>query len=537
MGQNMVGILQWFLDNRDLNLNEGDTVTFRYAELLKADSTLYVDNLRSAECTDRYIASYLTDFHTFRPIFVYHGFRYVEISGLTTAPNIEDFTGLVMYDEMPMTGNFETSNEVINAVYRNATWGIRGNYRSMPTDCPQRDERMGWTGDRTSGCYGESYIFDNHALYAKWLQDLEDCQFDNGALSDVAPAYWRNYTDNMTWPGAFITVANMLYVRFGDLRPIEQHYDAMKRWMLHMKKYYLKDGILIRDTYGDWCVPPESPELIHTKDTNRMTWPGNLSTPYYYLYCHLMKGFASLLGQYADTAFFQNEMDFVRSAYNARYLDTLTGRYDHNTVTANILPLAFSMVPKELEEKVFANIIDKTLNDFDGHVSTGVVGIQQLMHTLTNYGRGDLALKIATDTTYPSWGYMVKNGATTIWELWNGDTGDPAMNSGNHVMLLGDLIPWYYEYLGGIRGFNGYNNIILKPYPLDGLDYVKCSYRSVSGLIESRWRRKENRFEWDILIPPNTTAEVWLPTKDGYQRQHLCSGRHHLCYDYNYPIY
>ena len=537
MGQNMVGILQWFLDNRDLNLNEGDTVTFRYAELLKADSTLYVDNLRSAECTDRYIASYLTDFHTFRPIFVYHGFRYVEISGLTTAPNIEDFTGLVMYDEMPMTGNFETSNEVINAVYRNATWGIRGNYRSMPTDCPQRDERMGWTGDRTTGCYGESYIFDNHALYAKWLQDLEDCQFDNGALSDVAPAYWRNYTDNMTWPGAFITAANMLYVRFGDLRPIEQHYDAMKRWMLHMKKYYLKDGILIRDTYGDWCVPPESPELIHTKDTNRMTWPGNLSTPYYYLYCHLMKGFASLLGQYADTAFFQNEMDFVRSAYNARYLDTLTGRYDHNTVTANILSLAFDMVPEGMEEKVFANIIDKTLNDFDGHVSTGVVGIQQLMHTLTNYGRGDLALKIATDTTYPSWGYMVKNGATTIWELWNGDTGDPAMNSGNHVMLLGDLIPWYYEYLAGIRGFNGYNNIILKPYPLDGLDYVNCSYNSVSGRIESNWRRKENRFEWDILIPPNTTAEVWLPTKDGYQRQHLCSGRHHLSYDYNYPIY
>ncbi len=522
MGQNMVGVISMWL----YDMQPGDTITFRYAETLNSDSTLYTDNLRSAECTDRYIAAGETDHWC--PMFTYHGFRYVEISGLRFKPMYSSINGHVLYDEMPFTGSFETSDSIINAVYRNAKWGIRGNYRSMPTDCPQRDERMGWTGDRTSGCYGESYIFDNHALYAKWLQDLEDCQFENGALSDVAPAYWRNYTDNMTWPGAFITVADMLWLRFGDFRPIEQHYDAMKRWMLHMKKYYLKDGILVRDTYGDWCVPPESPELIHTRDTNRMTWPANLSTPYYYLYCKIMKGFAAKIGNYADTAYFQNEMDFARSAYNARYLDTLTGRYDHNTVTANILPLSFGMVPDGMEEKVFGNIIDKTEGDFGGHVSTGVVGIQQLMTTLTNYGRGDLALRIATDTTYPSWGYMVKKGATTIWELWNGDTGDPAMNSGNHVMLLGDLIPWYYSYLGGIRGYNGYSRIILKPYPLEGLDYVNCSYSSVSGRIVSNWKRKGDQFEWNILIPANRTAEVWLPTKDGYELLKLTSGRHHL---------
>jgi len=533
MGQNMVGVLQ-VNDISSLLAKKSDgtgtdTITFRYAELLTADSTLYIDNLRSAECTDRYIAfaKYELPWH---PQFVYHGFRYVEISGLPegSKPVLSDFTGLVLYDQMASTSTFETDNPVINAVHRNAFWGIRGNYRSMPTDCPQRDERMGWTGDRTTGCYGESFLFNNHRLYAKWLQDLEDCQWPNGQLSDVAPAYWRNYTDNMTWPGAFVTVADMLYTRFGDLEPVRTHYDAMKRWLLHMKKYYLKDGILIRDTYGDWCVPPESPELIHTRDTNRMTWPANLSTPYYYLYCKLMKGFAAKIGNYADTAYFENEMDFVRSAYNARYLDTLHGCYSNNTVTANLLPLAFGMVPEELEDKVFANIIDKTLDDFGGHVSTGVVGIQQLMTTLTEHGRGDLALRIATDTTYPSWGYMVKHGATTIWELWNGDTGDPSMNSGNHVMLLGDLIPWYYSYLGGIRGFNGYSRIILKPYLLEGLRRVTCSYNSVSGRIESNWRRKGDVFEWDILIPPNRTAEVWLPTADGYELLKLGSGRHHL---------
>ncbi len=523
MGQNMVGVLDLDL----FDTQSGDTIILRYAETLASDSTLYTANLRSAECTDRFIAK--GGRYCWHPRFTYHGFRYVEISGLRYTPELDDFTGRVLYDEMPFTGTFETSNEIINAVYRNATWGIRGNYRSMPTDCPQRDERMGWTGDRTTGCYGESYIFDNHRLYAKWLQDLEDSQLENGSLPDVAPAYWRNYTDNMTWPGAFITVADMIWRRFGDFRTVEQHYDAMKRWMLHMKKYYLKDGILIRDTYGDWCVPPESPELIHSQDTNRITWPACLSTPYYVRYCGIMGGFATNLHREDDVKYFKNEINTVTKAYNARYFDSVSGCYANNTVTANILPLAFWMVGPDYEHSVLEHIVEKTEKDFVGHVSTGVVGIQHLMRTLTDYGRGDLALRMATDTTYPSWGYMVKNGATTIWELWNGDTGDPAMNSGNHVMLLGDLIIWYYEYLGGIRPLApGYSKIMLKPYPIKGLDYANCSYQSVSGLIKSKWKRNGNRFEWEILIPANTTAEVWLPTAEGYQKQTLGSGKHRL---------
>ena len=526
MGQNMVGVIE--VVGNQWSVNSGDTIIFRYAETLNSDSTLYIDNLRSAECTDRYIAVGPIE-KFWHPEFVYHGFRYVEISGLPAGnkPKVQDFVGLVLYDKMPMTGSFECSNEIMNAVYRNATWGIRGNYRSMPTDCPQRDERMGWTGDRTTGCYGESYIFDNHRLYAKWLQDLADCQFENGSLSDVAPAYWRNYTDNMTWPGAFITVADMLYTRFGDIRPIQQHYDAMRLWMLHMKKYYLKDDILIRDTYGDWCVPPESPELIHTRDTNRMTWPANLSTPFYCYLAGKMAHFADLLGRGNDADFFRNEITTVTAAYNAKYLDTTTGRYDHNTVTANILPLAFGMVPENLEEKVFANIIDKTVNEFDGHVSTGVVGIQQLMRTLTEYGRGDLALKLASNDTYPSWGYMVRQGATTIWELWNGDTGDPSMNSGNHVMLLGDLIIWYYEYLGGIRALEpGYHRIMFKPTFVEGLDYVNCTYRSICGQIESHWKRVDDQIEWNIVVPANTSAEVYIPTTNDYHIETVGSGKH-----------
>ena len=537
MGQNMVGVL----DMKMRGQQAGDMITLRFAELLTPDSILYTANLRGAECTDRYIVTNNSQLSTdsqlstlnsklhWHPMYVYHGFRFVEISGLREQPNLEDFEGLVFYDEMPVTGSFETSNEIINAVYHNAYWGIRGNYRSMPTDCPQRDERMGWTGDRTTGNYGESYIFDNHQLYAKWLSDAEDCQWDNGSLPNVIPPYWRGYTDNMTWVGAVVTVADMLYTRFGDFEPVRQHYDALKKWILHMKNDYMRAGLMPRDTYGDWCMPPESLELIHSKDPKRITDATVLSTPFYCYLCGKLAKFAEVLGFDDDVAFFQQEITTTTVAFNDKYFNRVTGVYANNTVTANILPLWFGMVPKGLEDKVMNSIIDKTMNECGCHVSTGVVGIQQLMRALTEYGHGDLAFKIASNDTYPSWGYMYRNGATTIWELWNGNTANPAMNSGNHVMLLGDLILWEYEYLGGIRAMEpGYSKIQLKPYPIEGLDFVNCAYNSVSGRIESNWKREGNRFEWDFVIPANTTAEVCLPNANGYEVKTYGSGSYHL---------
>lgn len=531
MGQNMVGVL--YVDNKHFaGLECGDTVMFRYAETLNPDSTLFTKNLRSAECTDYYIAGKTPVNDWWKPMFVYHGFRYVEITGLhgNLPTNLEwGFIGLPMYDEMPMTGEFITSNKIINAVYKNATRGIRGNYRSMPTDCPQRDERMGWTGDRTTGNYGESYIFNNHQLYAKWLTDGEDSQWNNGSLPNVIPPYWRGYTDNMTWPGAMVTVTDMLYTRFGDVEPIRQHYAAWKKWMLHMKNDYMRAGLMPRDTYGDWCMPPESLELIHSNDATRITDATVISTPFYCYLCGKMAKFAEILGFDEDVTFFQKEITTSTIAFNDKYFNRVTGVYANNTVTANILPLWFGMVPKGLEDKVMESIINKTMNECGGHVSTGVIGIQQLMRCLTEYGHGDLALKIASNDTYPSWGYMYRNGATTIWELWNGNTADPAMNSGNHVMLLGDLILWEYEYLGGIRALEpGYSKIQLKPYPIEGLDVVNCAYNSVSGRIESHWKREGNRFEWDIVIPANTTAEICLPTADGYEVKTYGSGKYHL---------
>jgi len=531
MGQNMVGLI----DMKVRDQQPGDVITLRFAELLKDDSTLYTANLRSSENIDHYIVANNSKLSTlnsqlqWHPMFVYHGFRYVEISGLRETPTMDDFEGWVIYDEMPVTGSFETSNEVINAVYKNAYWGIRGNYRSMPTDCPQRDERMGWTGDRTTGNYGESYIFGNHQLYAKWLTDGDDSQKENGSLANVIPPYWRGYTDNMTWPGAMVTVTDMLYTRFGDVEPIRQHYDAWKKWIVHMKDDYMRGGLMPKDTYGDWCMPPESLELIHSNDPNRITESTVISTPFYCYLCGKMAKFAELLGYTEDVDFFNQEITTSTIAFNDKYFNRVTGVYANNTVTANILPLWFGMVPKGLEDKVMESIIDKTMNECGGHVSTGVIGIQQLMRCLTEYGHSDLALKIASNDTYPSWGYMVRSGATTIWELWNGNTADPAMNSGNHVMLLGDLILWEYEYLGGIRAMEpGYSKIQLKPYPIEGLDFVNCAYNSVSGRIESNWKRNGNHFEWDFIIPANTTAEVYVPTADGYEVRTYGSGKYFL---------
>lgn len=506
MGENMVGWLR--IKGRG---EAGDTVVLRFAETLREDGGLYRDNLRGAEVTDTYIVKddRPYDWH---PAFTYHGFRYAEVSGLRTAPAPSDFEGQVFYDAMAPTGRFETSDPVINQVARNAYRGIRGNYRGMPTDCPQRDERMGWFGDRTTGCYGEAYWFDNHLLYAKWLQDIEDTQTEAGSLPDVAPAFWDIRSDNVTWPGVFVTAADMLYRQYGDAAPVRTHYPAMRKWMLYMKDRYGRDGLIEKDTYGDWCMPPESLELIHSQDPSRITAGAVLSTAVFYHLCTLMETFAPLAGVPDDAALWQEEAAAAKAAFNREFFHTDEGFYANNTVTANILPLWFGMVPEGKEDAVFRHIVEKTEGEFDSHVSVGVVGIQQLMRTLTEFGRPDLAFHLASDTTYPSWGYMAESGATTIWELWNGNTADPAMNSGNHVMILGDLLVWDFGYLGGIRPSGpGYKTFELRPVVPEGLSFVNCSYDSMYGRIESAWRVTGKRFAWTFTVPANTAATVWLP--------------------------
>ncbi|MDI3321143.1 alpha-L-rhamnosidase [Pinibacter soli] len=508
MGQNMAGWIKLRVRGK-----AGDSVVLRFGESLKPDGELYTRNLRDAISTDKYILKGKGP-EEWRPSFVYHGFRFVEISNYPGIPSVADFEGDVVYDGINTISIFETSNQTINQVYKNAWWGIASNYKGMPIDCPQRNERMPWLGDRATGAYGESFIFDNAKLYAKWLDDIEAAQKPDGAIPDVAPAYWNYYSDNVTWPGTYFLIADMLYHQFGDAKPIEKHYPSMKKWMEYMRSKYMKNDLITKDKYGDWCVPPESKELIHSKDSLRNTDGVLIATASYYRLLTLMKGFATMLGKTDDVAEYDSLGEKIKIAFNNQFFDKNTNRYSNNTVTANLLPLYFGMVPEQYRQQVFSNITDKIVKENNSHISTGVIGTQWLMRGLTYNGQADIAYTLASNKDYPSWGYMVENGATTIWELWNGNTANPEMNSQNHIMLLGDLIVWYYENLAGIKSDDkqvAFKKIIMKPSFVKGLDYANASYLSMYGTIKSSWKRNSNAIEWNVVVPPNCKAEIHFP--------------------------
>jgi len=515
LGQNFAGWLKIKVRGK-----RDDKVTMKFAESLQPDGELYRENLRDAKATDVYTLKGEGE-ETWNPDFVFHGFRYVEITGYPGTPSINDFVGEVVYDDMKTIGSFETSNQMVNQIYKNAYWGIRSNYKGMPIDCPQRNERQPWLGDRATGAYGESFIFDNEKLYAKWLDDIQESQTAEGSIPDVAPNFWYYYKDDVTWPATYLMVAEMLYNQFADKRVIEKHYPSMKKWMDYMKNKYLPTAqagmhnyLFSKDSYGDWCVPPESPELIHTKDSSRITNPELLASATYYHLLQLMQRFATLTGRKTDEKEFAALAVKIKDAFNNAFYNKQTKNYSNNTITANILPLAFKMVPDGQEENVFKHIVEKTMDENNGHISTGVIGTQWLMRWLTYYGRVDIAYRLATVATYPGWGYMVANGATTIWELWNGNTANPKMNSQNHVMLLGDLIIWMYEDLAGIKALSlepGFKAIEMKPTFVDSLSYVKASYHSKYGIIKSEWENSDTKFSWRITVPCNSKALVYVP--------------------------
>lgn len=477
---------------------------------------LYTENLRSAEATARYVADGKSV--DWAPEFTYYGFRYVEITGVKHLSESNISRELIAdkmndcYTTFSITDR--DGNDMLNRIVANARRGIRSNYKGMPIDCPQRDERMPWLGDRTTGCLGESYLLNQHALYTKWVADIRDGQHADGRISDVTPAYWRLYNTNITWPAALPFSCDMLYRQYGDIQPFADSYAAIKKFLVMIRKSNWKDGLVPYDRYGDWCVPPESPKLVHSKDPARKTDGQLLSSLYYYYLCKMMARYARLLrGHENDVKYFDAEAATTHEAINRTYLKD--GNYSNGTVTANLLPLAMNLVPKEHEAEVRKNLLTTIIDKNDMHLSAGVIGIQWLMRYLSSIGKTDVAYQMAITDTYPGWGYMVKNGATTIWELWNGNTANPSMNSGNHVMLLGDLLPWCYEYLGGIRPCyqqSGFKHIILQPdFTVDRIAGVTVSHPSPYGTIRSSYTHQNGLYIWTVSIPANTTAEVHLP--------------------------
>jgi len=513
MGQNMVGWCRLAVRG-----SAGTAITLRHAERLKPDGTLYTDNLRTAKATDIYTTSGKGR-EIYEPRFTYHGFRYVEVTGFPGKPTLASLTGRVVNDDLATAGEFTCSQPMINKIYRNIVWGVRGNYRSIVTDCPQRDERQGWLGDRSEESKGETYLFETVALYAKWAQDMADAQKDNGGIPDVCPPYWELYRDNVTWPSTAVIVPGTLMNQYADTGVIARQYPSMVKWIDHMSGY-ITNGIIAKDNYGDWCVPPEDPKIIHSKDPARKTSSQILATSFFYHDLKLMAGYATLLNQNADVERFNQLAEQLKTAFNEKLYNPQKGYYGNGSQTACVLPLAFDLVPAAERERVINHLVEKITIETKGHIGTGLVGGQWLNRVLTASGRADLAYTFVTNTTYPSWGYMVEHGATTVWELWNGDTADPAMNSGNHVMLVGDLVIWLYENLAGIKPDSaqpGFKHILMQPQLVGDLKFVKASHRSPFGVIESEWQRSGDNFDWRITIPPNSTATVYLPASSANQ--------------------
>ena len=525
-GQNMAGWVRMKVRTGAA----GDTIRMRYSELLTADGKeLNVAGFRDAQSTDTYICNGKEQGREWSARFSTHGFRYIEVTGYKN-PQLSDFTAELIYDEMENTGTFECSNPLFNQIFHNAWWGIASNYKGMPLDCPQRNERQPWLGDRTMTAWSECFLFGNRQLYAKWMKDICDSQREDGSLPDMSPAYYNYYTDDITWPVALPVICDMLYEQYGDVQPIKDSYKTLVKWMAYMKKEYKNDKNLItKFKFGDWCMPPESLELIHAQDPARQTDKGLIVTAYYYKTLNLMAKFARLLGHESEAKSYESEATGVLKAFNDTYLTVKKGTspapghwlypdsifYGNNTVTANVLPLAFGMIPAEYQHEVEKNIIAK-INATKEHVSWGLIGGSWIMRELTRMGRGDVAYVINNQKTYPSFGYMIEQGATTIWELWNGDKASPKMNSANHVMQLGDLLAWYYKDLAGIApGKPGYKEILMRPdFSIEELDYVNASYMTPYGKVTSNWKKTLMVLDWDIAVPCNTTALVYLPTLD-----------------------
>jgi len=507
MGQNMVGWLQIKVKGQ-----KGKQLKMRFAESLQENGELFTANLRNAKCTDLYTFK-SSEQEIWEPTFAYRGFRYIELSGLNYTPNLSDFVGKMIYDKMNTAGTFETSNALINQIFKNAWWGIAGNYKGIPIDCPQRNERMPWLGDRGAVAHGENFLFDNGKFYAKWLQDIRNAQKEDGAIPDVAPAFWRYYSDNMSWPGSIVLITEMLYKQTADVNAVTDNYPAIKKWLRYMQNRYMKDYILTKDSYGDWCMPPVTIEAGRGKSADKKYPSELISTAYYYHFTQVMMEFSKISGNDSDYKEFKTLGDKIKAAFNLKFYNE-KGFYGNNNLTDNIIPLYFGMVPEKHIEQVFKNIVYTVEVTNKGHLSNGLVGVQWLMRCLNDYGRPDLAFTIATQKTYPSWGYMIDNGATTIWELWNGNTADPKMNSQNHVMMLGDLLIWYYENLAGIKTeIPAFKKISMKPEMITGLDHVNASYQSSYGLIKSDYTKTAGKFIWKVSIPANTRATLYIPAK------------------------
>jgi len=500
MGQNMVGRVRVKLSGEC-----GTIVRLRFAEVLQPDGTLYVQNLRGARQTDEYIMRG-EGVEEYEPLFAFHGFRYVEVSGYSGPFDSGSIVGRVMESETEQIGTMETGSLMVNQLIKNIDWGQRGNFLSVPTDCPQRDERLGWLGDAQVFVRTAAYNRDVAPFFIKWMADVRDAQTAMGSFPNVAPLLVMDGDGAPAWGDAGVIVPWTIYLMYGDRSILEASYDSIAKWLK-----YIEEGnpdLIWRErssyNFSDWLsIEAQTPADV-------------LSTAYFAYDALLASRIAGILGKTEDAQRFHTLFTRIRAAFNREFVSP-DGVVTGETQTCYLLALQMDLL-SEQHRHLAARYLVEDIERCGWHLSTGFVGVGYLCPVLSRIGRSDVAYHLLLNETFPSWGYSIKHGATTIWERWDGWTDhngfqDASMNSFNHYSL-GSIGEWLFRCSAGIdveHDGAGFRSFILKPYPDERIGFMRASYRSPYGTIESSWEVVNREMNWKIVVPANTTATLHVP--------------------------
>ena len=489
----------------------GSKITLKYAETLHENGFINQDNLRNAKAEDIYIMNGSGE-EDWEPAFTYHGFRFVQIEGLPQDPGDYEITIKVVRSSVKRTGQFSCSNHLLNEINQMVVNTEASNLYSIPTDCPQRDERMGWLNDLTVRIEQAVYNFNLCLFYSKFITDIGDTQSKDGAITCVAPfRFGMRPADPVC--ASYLILSEKCYEFYGNKKMVEDNYKGMKAWVdfLYSKT---ENGIVSYSYYGDWCPPKEFLMDPDGSGVSRDT-PGKMMSTGYLYYCsRLLSKMAEITGAEEDVSRYKKIADDTRLAFNREYWNEETGGYASNNQASNSFALYLGMADARRKERVVTNLVNDVKNH-DYHLTTGNLCTKYLLETLTENGFAEVAYKIATQTTYPSWGFMLANGATTLWERWEYLTGD-AMNSHNHPMM-GSVGSWFYKYvLGIVPDFEhpGFGHFTVKPYIFKDLTHAEGELDTVKGLIKTSWRKDGKNLCLDLTIPANSNSTLYLPAKN-----------------------
>jgi len=507
MGQNFAGMVRIKVRGK-----AGQKIRIRHAERLNPDGTIYTANLRSVRAMDTYVCRGDEDGEWWQPRFTFHGFQYVEVTGYPGKLTAEDLIGIPVSSDTPVVGSVECSDKMVNKLFNNIYWTQRMNFIDIPTDCPQRDERLGWTGDAQIYVRTASMICDTQSFFTKWLVDLNDAQREDGQYPMVAPLKSAGVSADggPAWADAGVVCPWNIFQVYGDRRQLRSHYDNMSRFISFCEKRCTPELLPPEKfhCFGDWLnIDDDTPKPL-------------IFTAYFAQSTRMMSEIATALGKMDDAKRFADLYERIKVAFNKAYVSA-DNRLEGDTQTAYVLALAVDLVDGERREAAASRLVE-LIEGRGWRLSTGFIGTKDLMLVLNKIDRNDVAYRLLHNTSFPSWGFSIQNGATSIWERWNGWTPEkgffnPAMNSFAHYSF-GAVAQWMFEVIGGIKSDGpGFDHMVIRPIPGGKLTWANVSYRSRHGLIESRWKITHGKLTMDVKIPANTTAEIHIPNSEAEQ--------------------